>query len=358
LKNWSFIMWAAVYFFTVMHVFEEVPEADRLPSYTFNPDAVAGAVLSPESAASYSVPPPPEDSRRYHGRGTAAAAVLAMALAGTAAGYVESQRGPGDECLPFGFEQLYNAPDDRESITDGSKVIATKTVTGAGRLATAGECTGVASSPERQTPRQEPDRTDHGSRSNERTAPPAEEADAAPAPQLTAEQKRIIKSLKLSKEQKAFLTEAILIIQDPEFQAKAKGVNLVVMLAQAGQESRWGQDLLAKKYNNPFGMKWFGEGDKTPPIRTFEHTANGEVYYIKVPFRSFKTLEEGLEAYAKYIRGKWFYQDALNKGISGTLDGLLRGGPAYATDVNYKKNVMDRIKQFKLVELVNAGHPS
>ncbi|HEY5805770.1 MAG TPA: glucosaminidase domain-containing protein [Candidatus Saccharimonadales bacterium] len=169
--------------------------------------------------------------------------------------------------------------------------------------------------------------------------------------QLTTEQSKIVDSLPLPDGKKEFLSKVALAVMqaDPEMH----GINPRVMLAQAILETGWGSSSLAWRYNNLFGMKYWGEGKATPPIRTSEYAGRGDPYTINARFRAFDSLLESVQAYIADISSDPWYKDATRypHDDSKYLNGLLNGKMAYATTPTYKSMILNIIEKFHLRQL-------
>lgn len=135
---------------------------------------------------------------------------------------------------------------------------------------------------------------------------------------------------------------------------KLEGVNPDVMMAQGIWEGGWGKTKLAEKGHNLFGMKagknWKGD---TGWYNTWEEE-NGRKVPQPALFREYPNDAASFEDHAKQMRTLGIYKDALGKGDSGYLDGILNtdhGDMAYATDSKYKSHIMGLIKKLRLPEL-------
>lgn len=136
----------------------------------------------------------------------------------------------------------------------------------------------------------------------------------------------------------------------PIIASKAKEHDYLVcspMIAQVIIESYWGDSLLAKKYNNYFGMKcgsaWKG---KSVNLSTKEEYTKGTLTSIKDNFRVYDSLEDGIEGYFTFINTSRY--KALKK-CSTPLDYLTAIKDAgYCTSSTYIQNCMSIIRQYKL----------
>lgn len=147
------------------------------------------------------------------------------------------------------------------------------------------------------------------------------------------------------------------IAQGAQIAAKSYGVNPSVIMAQAYVESGVGQSTLASKYNNYFGVKYRGFGQKVA-LRTNEETKSGQVYTITDNFQVYGNIAESMSDNARLIRngirgqkdrysGAWVentksYQDA-TKALTGT----------YATATQYNIILNKVIQAYGLYVLDN-----
>ncbi|WP_426287827.1 peptidoglycan-binding protein [Luteibacter sp. E-22] len=117
-----------------------------------------------------------------------------------------------------------------------------------------------------------------------------------------------------------------------------------LILAQAAQETGWGQKVLPET-NNIFNIKagigWEGE---TKVFNVWERV-NGKTVWIDQPFRVYDSIEDSLKDRVKFLRENPRYRKAglFDEGTAGDLHGeahaLQRAG--YATDENYAQNLVD-----------------
>lgn len=121
------------------------------------------------------------------------------------------------------------------------------------------------------------------------------------------------------------------------------GVDPKAIVAQAALETGWGKYTIkgedGRPSNNLFGIKadsrWSGD---VVSIQTHEYRQGVKVNE-QADFRSYASLEDGLQDYANFLRDSTRYQSAINEQSSGATYGhaLQQGG--YATDPNYGNKV-------------------
>lgn len=194
--------------------------------------------------------------------------------------------------------------------------------------------------------------TGSGAAEKRPAASPTAGAESDFALEILPSQQEIIDAIGLEADQKAFLTKMILAAEELKHHGKAEGINLEVMVGQAIQESGWGGSLLSNKYNNPFGMKYWGTGKATPRFRTPEQDRNGKTYYTDVQFRAFDTLEEGFEAYAQLLRSGYPAAIGHPDDPLAVLQAL-QANPnhSWATDKKYAENVLACVNRARLPEI-------
>ena len=148
--------------------------------------------------------------------------------------------------------------------------------------------------------------------------------------------------------------------------AKGTGILPETIICQSASESAWGESLLAKKYNNYFGIKagtsWKG---KTVTLQTREYV-NGRYITIGDTFRAYASFSESAADYIKFLKGNKRYANVFNqKDIYNHLFALKFAG--YATEPNYatiiyniytsnKTTIVEAIKKAKItLSLAFAG---
>ena len=114
-------------------------------------------------------------------------------------------------------------------------------------------------------------------------------------------------------------------------------INRYLILSQAYLESGAGESLLAKKYNNFFGLKanttWKGQKVK---LKTKEADKSGNLYDTTAEFRVYNSPLDSFQSYANVLSSKR-YKDA---GIFTSIDpaeqakAVVKAG--YATDPSSK----------------------
>ncbi|MGT2625037.1 glucosaminidase domain-containing protein [Streptococcus thoraltensis] len=122
-----------------------------------------------------------------------------------------------------------------------------------------------------------------------------------------------------------------------------------VMIAQAILESDSGQSSLSQSpHFNFFGIKGSYQGQSVS-LETWEDDGQGNPYTITAAFRSYGSLENGLEDYANFLDRDFYwavhrsntlsYQDA-TAALTGT----------YATDTSYGTKLNNLIKLYQLTQ--------
>lgn len=119
------------------------------------------------------------------------------------------------------------------------------------------------------------------------------------------------------------------------------------LIAQAALESNWGRSVLAKDYNNLFGIKagstWTG---KTVNMATKE-VFDGVETSINSNFRVYDSWKDSIRDRNKLISSSPRYKAALNAETPlQQIEGLKAGG--YATAPNYVSGVWNTIKSNSL----------
>jgi N-acetylmuramoyl-L-alanine amidase len=137
---------------------------------------------------------------------------------------------------------------------------------------------------------------------------------------------------------------------------KKSNINRYLILSQAYLESGAGESVLAKKYNNFFGIKagsnWKGEKIN---LKTKEADKSGNLYDTSAEFRVYNSPADSFQSYANVLSSKR-YKDA---GIFTSIDpveqakAVVKGG--YATDPSYFSKVNSIIDTFKTLPIPVLG---
>ncbi len=133
-------------------------------------------------------------------------------------------------------------------------------------------------------------------------------------------------------------------------------INRYLILSQAYLESGSGDSLLAKKYNNFFGLKadknWKGQKVK---LKTKEADKSGNLYDTTADFRVFNSPADSFQSYANVLSNKRF-KDA---GIFNSIDPIEQAKAVtkagYATDPNYFIKINSIIDTFKALPIPALG---
>lgn len=136
------------------------------------------------------------------------------------------------------------------------------------------------------------------------------------------------------------------------------GVDPKAIVAQAALETGWGkhtiQDEQGRPSNNLFGIKadsrWQGD---VVTVTTHEYVQGVRVNQ-QAAFRSYPSLEAGLQDYANFLKDSSRYQSALQGQVDGTEYGHALQQAGYATDPQYG-NKIHRIYQG---DLLNGALPA
>ncbi|MEC6748440.1 glycoside hydrolase family 73 protein [Marinilactibacillus sp. XAAS-LB27] len=125
------------------------------------------------------------------------------------------------------------------------------------------------------------------------------------------------------------------------------GIRPSVAIAQAILESNWGRSELAQRENNYYGIKGTNETDYT--TKEFEED---EWVEIRAEFRSYNTLLESMEDYAKLLKNGTEWDDSLyadvieSSNYRDAAKALKTAG--YATDPDYPDKVISLIETYDL----------
>jgi flagellum-specific peptidoglycan hydrolase FlgJ len=135
---------------------------------------------------------------------------------------------------------------------------------------------------------------------------------------------------------------------------KRYGIPAAVTIAQAIDESGWGQSLLATQDNNLFGIK--GTGPAGSVLRATEEYVNGQPVTISAPFRVYSSLAQSIADHSLLLATGSSYKQAMaDRGSADTFANDLTG--VYATDPNYGASLITLMQQYSLYRY-DAGSPA
>jgi flagellum-specific peptidoglycan hydrolase FlgJ len=123
------------------------------------------------------------------------------------------------------------------------------------------------------------------------------------------------------------------------------GVPAAVTIAQAIDESAWGQSSLAAQDNNMFGIKGSGPaGSVSLPTQEFE---NGQWVSITAQFRVYNNVAESIADHADLLATSGYYSTAMaNRQAPNSFAQALTG--VYATDPNYGNTLVGLMRRYNL----------
>ena len=134
------------------------------------------------------------------------------------------------------------------------------------------------------------------------------------------------------------------------------GVPAAVTIAQAIDESGWGQSQLAAGDHNLFGIKGTGPAGSVP-MPTQEYV-NGQSVSTSASFRVYHNAAESIEDHGRLLARSGYYQHAMAERqhpdrFAAALTGV------YATDPNYGANLISLMRRYDLYRYnaSDAGRP-
>lgn len=105
---------------------------------------------------------------------------------------------------------------------------------------------------------------------------------------------------------------------------------------------------LATECHNYFGMKWTkGCGCDYKEYKTAEQLKTGQYISIKAKFRKYKSLQDGIEGYMKFLDYPR-YKNIKDVGADWKLAAALIRIDGWATSLSYTENLIKRIEYFNL----------
>jgi flagellum-specific peptidoglycan hydrolase FlgJ len=129
------------------------------------------------------------------------------------------------------------------------------------------------------------------------------------------------------------------------------GVPAAVTIAQAIEESAWGQSSLAARYHNLFGIKGAGPaGSVTLPTQEYE---NGSWVTIDAQFAVYRNDAESIAGHAELLATSGYYARAMaDRGYPDAFANDLTG--VYATDPDYGANLIALMRLYNLYQYDSA----
>ena len=129
------------------------------------------------------------------------------------------------------------------------------------------------------------------------------------------------------------------------------GIPAAVTIAQAIDESGWGQSALATADHNLFGIKGTGPaGRDTLPTREHE---NGAWVTRSAPFRVYRNIAESIEDHSRLLATGPAYQHAMaSRQLPDAFAAALTG--VYATDPDYGSNLIALMRLYNLYRYDSA----
>jgi flagellum-specific peptidoglycan hydrolase FlgJ len=123
------------------------------------------------------------------------------------------------------------------------------------------------------------------------------------------------------------------------------GVPASVTIAQAIDESGWGQSLLATQDHNLFGIK--GTGPAGSDLLPTQEFSGGRMIDTTAPFRIYHDIGQSIEAHGKLLaRSEYFTHAMSNKHQPNAFAAALTG--VYATDPAYGTKLVDLMQRYDL----------
>ena len=130
------------------------------------------------------------------------------------------------------------------------------------------------------------------------------------------------------------------------------GVPAAVTIAQAIDESGWGQSQLAAQDHNLFGIKGTGPAGSVP-LPTEEYV-NGQQVSTSASFRVYHDVAESIDDHGRLLADSGYYQQAMaDRQHPNEFAKALTG--VYATDPNYGSNLISLMLRYDLYHYGTAG---
>ena len=133
------------------------------------------------------------------------------------------------------------------------------------------------------------------------------------------------------------------------------GVPAAVTIAQAIEESGWGQSTLAVQDHNLFGIK--GSGPACSDSYPTQELQNGQWVTTTAQFRAYHDIAQSIEDHGKLLATSGSYTTAM--AVRQTPDSFARAlTGVYATDPNYGTNLIDLMQRFSLYRFGASTQPA
>jgi flagellum-specific peptidoglycan hydrolase FlgJ len=134
------------------------------------------------------------------------------------------------------------------------------------------------------------------------------------------------------------------------------GIPAAVTIAQAIDESGWGQSLLATQDHNLFGIK--GTGPAGSVLQPTEEFINGESVTIAAPFRVYSNMAQSVLDHSVLLATGSSYKQAMaDRRSPDAFANDLTG--VYATDPNYGASLISLMRQYNLYRFdASTSHAS
>ena len=130
------------------------------------------------------------------------------------------------------------------------------------------------------------------------------------------------------------------------------GVPAAVTIAQAIDESGWGQSQLATQDNNLFGIKGAGPaGSNSKPTQEYE---NGQWVTINAGFRVYNNVAQSIDDHGALLATSGYYTRAMaDRSNPDAFANALTG--VYATNPNYGSDLIQLMQQYNLYRYDASG---
>jgi len=131
------------------------------------------------------------------------------------------------------------------------------------------------------------------------------------------------------------------------------GVPAAVTIAQAIDESGWGQSALAIRDHNLFGIK--GTGPAGTDMLPTQEYQNGQYVSVTAPFRVYHNVAESIADHGKLLATHSVYQHAMaDRHLPDAFATDLTG--VYATDPHYGQSLIALMKLYNLYQFSASTH--
>ena len=130
------------------------------------------------------------------------------------------------------------------------------------------------------------------------------------------------------------------------------GVPASVTIAQAIDESGWGQSILATNDHNLFGIK--GTGPAGSDVQPTQEVINGQLVNLAASFQIYQSIAQSIDAHGRLLARSDYYAGAMAQSRDPNAFAAALTG-VYATDPAYGAKLIQLMKHYDLYRFDRAA---